>query len=97
VLLVQAVHLHGPRAITAAAALAAAAATLAAAPAAIAARAATAAALAVIAATATNAAAIATITVLHGRERLLRWRPHLHQERMRCRRHGAWLVRHDCV
>tara|TARA_B100000795_G_scaffold93811_1_gene68660 strand:- start:28 stop:408 length:381 start_codon:yes stop_codon:yes gene_type:complete len=65
--------------------------------AALAAAARVAAALAATATGATNAAAIATATVLHDRERLLRWLSHLHQERVRCRRHGAWLVRHECV
>ena len=35
--------------------------------------------------------------LLHDRERLLRRGPHLHQERVRCRRHGAWPVRQDRV
>ena len=33
--------------------------------------------------------------LLHDRERLLWWRPHLHQERVRCRRQGARPVRPD--
>ena len=33
--------------------------------------------------------------LLHDRERLLWWRPHLHQEQVRCRRQGARPVRPD--
>ena len=35
--------------------------------------------------------------LLHDRERLLRWRPHLDDERVQCRRHGARPVRQDCI